>query len=735
MSSALFRILRPAISVAALCLATGLPAFGQLPRVYDVGQQPDDVRLQPQKDLNGYFPFSVPASKGDWQKRKEELKRRVLVSTGLWPMPEKTPLNAVIHGKTKRDGFTVEKVYFESVPGHFVTGLLFRPTNFTGKRPVVLSPHGHGGRTMDIGEKNIEKMIADGAEKFAESGRFPKIARCAHLARMGCVVLIFDMLGYADSQQISRELAHKFGTQRPEFDNPTGWGFFSTQAELRNQSIMGLQVWNCIRSLDFLCELPDVDTSRIGVTGGSGGGTQTILTCAIDDRPIVAFPQGMVSTSMQGGCTCENCSLLRIGTGNVELAALFAPKPQAMTAANDWTKDMMTKGFPELQQLYELLDAKDNVDCKPYLHFPHNYNAVSRADMYAWFNKHLNLGLDELPEEQDYKNLTKDEYTVWDEQHPAPAGGEEYERALIKQLDDASNRQIAALTPKDAAGLDSYRYVVGGAVETLIGRGLPKSEDVQRKKYDKVTKAGYLQFEDTLRLTTHDEEVPIISLYPKSTKWNGKVVLWVDGQGKSGMFDSSGQLDAQIQRLIDDGMSVVGVDLIYQGEFLPGDEPMEQTPVVENPRQFAGYTFGYNHTVFAQRVHDILKLVAWVKGDEHSATHLHVVGVNGAGPVVAATRAIAQDAIDKAAVDTKGFRFTSLKSFRDPNFLPGVTKYGDLPAVLALSAPHALWVGGESKMPAVTQAVYDATGQGENLASGGERLDVTTAAVDWILED
>ena len=125
---------------------------------------------------------------------------------------------------------------------------------------------------------------------------------------------------------------------------------------------MGLQTYNSIRALDWLSELPDVDPARIGVTGASGGGTQTFILCAIDHRPAVAFPAVMVSTAMQGGCTCENCSLLRVGTGNVEFAALMAPRPLGMTGANDWTKEMATKGLPELKAHYAMLGVPDKVD-------------------------------------------------------------------------------------------------------------------------------------------------------------------------------------------------------------------------------------------------------------------------------------------------------------------------------------------------------------------------------------
>src|SRR5262249_23869336 len=157
----------------------------------------------------------------------------------------------------------------------------------------------------------------------------PLQARCAMLARLGCVVFHFDMVGNADSTAI----AHRAG-------------FNGVEAELYGVSAMSLQTLNCLRSLDFLCGLPDVDPKRIGVTGASRGRTQTFILCAIDDRPAVACPAVMVSANMQGGCIYENCSHLRVGTNNVEIAALFAPKPLWMTCAQDWTHDLEKRGLP-----------------------------------------------------------------------------------------------------------------------------------------------------------------------------------------------------------------------------------------------------------------------------------------------------------------------------------------------------------------------------------------------------
>ncbi len=469
------------------------------------------------------------------------------------------------------------------------------------------------------------------------------------------------------------------------------------------QSVMGLQTWNAVRALDFLCGLPDVDAQRIGVTGSSGGGTQTILLCAMDERPTVAFPQGMVSTSMQGGCTCENCSYLRIGTGNVELAALFAPKPQAMTAANDWTKEMMTKGYPELESLYSLYGVKENVACYPQLHFPHNYNAATRELMYSWMNRHLKLGLKEPIVESDFEPLTAAEYTVWDEEHPKPTGGEQHERDLTKHLAEQSDKQLKAIAPRDAASLEEYRRIVGGAWQAIINRSIPKLLEMTRTKVEKQPQAGYLYFEDKLRLDPFGEELPIISLYPLSAAWNEKVVIWVDGAGKKALFGENNALRAEVRRLVDAGYSVVSADLFLQGEFLSGIDRVSEQRVVKNPREFAGYTFAYNHPLFVQRVHDVLTLVGFVRGDDHQPKQVNLVGTNGAGPIALAARAIAGKAVDKAAVDTEGFRFANLTSYRDVNFVPARSSMAICPDSLRCPLPIRFGLGARKRFPRLSK--------------------------------
>jgi len=723
------------LAIVVLACATAAAAT-ETTRVLPAGQLPQDKRLGPLNDLDGYFPMVPPSTREAWQQRAAQVRRQVLVSAGLWPMPEKTPSRAVVHGKVEREGYTVEKVFFESRPGFYVTGSLYRPKGRTGKLPAVLSPHGHWphGRFYEASEKEVRRQIVDGAERFDRSGRYPLQARCVQLARMGCVVFHYDMIGYADSRQLLHD-----NVERPELNGPDAWTFFGSQADSRLQTIFGLQTYDSIRALDFLSELPDVDPARIAVTGASGGGTQTFILGAIDPRPAVIFPAVMVSTSMQGGCVCENGSYLRVGTGNIEIAAVFAPKPLGMVAAADWTKEIATKGLPELKQIYRLYGVEDLVMAKPLLQFPHNYNYVSRAVMYAWLNKHLKLGFEEPIVEEDFQPLSKAEMSVWDEQHPAPAGGVEFEKALLKGLADDSRRQIESLAPRDEASWQEYRRVVGGAVEVMISRGLPEPGSLEAANASSEDCDSWRMTKCVLRYPAKGEELPVVRWEPK--KWNHRAVVWIDRLGKKSLCASSESPRAGVRQLLDNGFVVIGADLFGQGEFTVDGNPMAKNRIWERPdspiTRYAGLTFGYNPPVFSQRVHDILSLVAYAKGKDVGAERVAVLGMNGAGHWIAAARAVVGNAIDMAAIDTAGFRFANVGATSDPDFLPGGAKYNDLSGIVALSAPNPLWLAGEGTTPpSPIMDAYRAAGRADALVPWqGDSNDQESAAVGWVLEN
>jgi hypothetical protein len=191
-----------------------------------------------------------------------------------------------------------------------------------------------------------------------------------------------------------------------------------------------------------------------------------------------------------------------------------------------------------------------------------------------------------------------------------------------------------------------------------------------------------------------------------------------------------------VKKLLDAGTSVVGVDLFMQGEFLADGKAVERTRKVENPREFAGYTFGYNHSLFAHRVHDLLTTIALVQNHERKPEQIHLVGLGAAGPWVAAARSQAGDVVSRAVVDAAGFRFGKLTDYHDLQFLPGGAKYGDLPGLLTLSAPHALLVGGEqAEELALVTAAYKAARADRALeVSPAKGPELAGPAVEWLLK-
>jgi dienelactone hydrolase len=697
---------------AVLTLATplALAASDDPTRVLDADHVPRDSRLGAPRTLDSYFPLTVPASKEAWEARRKEVRERVLVATGLWPMPEKTPLRPVIHGKVDRDDYTVEKVFFASYPGHYVCGNLYRPKGKSDKVPGVLCPHGHwhNGRFYDAGEKGAQDQVKLGAEKTMEGAHFPLQARCAQLARMGCVVFHYDMVGVADSQQIAHTT-----------------GFTDARAELRLESFMGLQTYNSISALDFLLSLPEVDARRIGVTGASGGGTQTFMLCAIDDRPSVAFPAVMVSTGMQGGCICENCSYLRQDTGNVELAGLFAPKPLGMSGAHDWTQEIETKGLPELKALYGLYGAEDRVMAKCFPQFEHNYNQVSREVMYNWFNKHLQLGQPKPVAEKPFKPVPPSELSVFDAEHPRPddaVGAAE----LRKYLTEASDKQLAALEPRDAASLKEYRRVVGTALRVMIHDRLPKAEEVEANRVGHVEMG---EGQEKVRVEKfllgrkgRGEQIPAVLITP--AQHDGTIVVWVHPAGKSSLMEN-GKLTAPVRQILERKAAILAVDVYLTGEF--GDS---RAPAVN--LKYAGYTFGYNRPVVANRVHDILTAVAQA-GLLNGGKTVHLAGFGKAGPWVVLARALCGDAVGRTAADCDRFSFADVRTIGDEMMLPGALKYGGLPGLAVLCAPGELHLYNEAAdSNATLKDAYRAANAAEHLVETKEEVGAENV-VQWLL--
>jgi dienelactone hydrolase len=680
-----------------------------------VGEQPlpADPRRGELINLNGYFPFHPVADAEQWEKRRQQIRQRILVSQGLWPMPSRAELNAVIHGRVERDDYVVDRVYFESIPGHYVTGSLYRPKGKRGPFPAIISPHGHWdqGRFHDAGEAAVKREIETGGETDPIGGRHPLQARSVQLARMGCVVLLYDMTGNADSIQIGHRPA-----KWSHLDTPTNWGFMSVQADLRLQNMMGLQTWNSIRALDFMLQLEDVDPARIGVTGASGGGTQSMLISAIDDRIAAAMPCVMVSTAMQGGCTCENAPLLRIDQGNIDIAAATAPRPLGMTAADDWTIELQTKGYPDLVRLYQLLGHPDRLSAAFHIQFPHNYNLVNRQEMYAFFNRHFKLAFDKPVVERPYTPLTRDEATVWDGDHPAPSGdqvGDAHEIRLLKLATEDSDQQMQAIVAA-TNDLTQFQSAVAGGWETILGRRLDQVGDVQwiashaaGDSTDAISSGKLLRASDGEQVS-----VRVFSPGKPGTPSRGTVVLLTD-QGLAA-FDGDQWAARSTQQLTEAGYRVIAADLFQQDDPNMKAQPMWFQPDGdEGWKRFSGYTYGYNHCLFVKRVHDVLSILAYAGKD--SEEPLHLVGIGSvAGPLAIAARSQSGDRVGKTVVDVQGFRFQRVAAHDDPMFVPGSVKYLDVDGLLAVCAPADLRLVGKETFP-VADKIYTAMGKSNSL--------------------
>jgi dienelactone hydrolase len=667
----------PRLSLASTLSVSDSHATDAL-RLFQGMVRSPDYRHGSPKTLNDEFPFVVPPNREAWELRRRQLREQLLVALGLWPMPEKLPLQPVIHGRIVRKGYTIEKVYFASWPGHYVCGNLYRPqpdgddpTRKAGelRRPGVLFAHGHwaNGRFHDAGEKAARASVAAGGEPDLERGRFFMQALPATLARLGFVVFHYDMVGYADSTAI-----------------PHREGFRDAEAELRLQSFMGLQTWNSIRALDFLASLPDVDPQRLGMTGASGGGTQTFILAAIDDRLRAAFPAVMVSTSMQGGCVCENASHLRVGTGNVEIAALFAPKPIAFSAANDWTREFLSKGYPQLRQLYALYAAEDKVHARAWLEYGHQYNVHARQMMYAWFLKHLQ-GRDIPVTEPPFEPVPPKELSVFDAEHPRPKD-ERDAKGLREYLTQQSEKQRSQWLPEDPQRLRTFRRIVGTALRVLIHGQLPQrvvSRNLKELKLPRTVTIAEQKI--ALHLIGRQDELDALPLAVCRPPQGGqnRCIVWLHPQGKASLVRES-HLHPAVRQLLAADWSVVAPDLLGSGDnALPKPFPVN--------KDYAGYTYGYNRTLLAQQVHDTLTAIAWCH-QMGKNTVVHLVGWENCGLVALLAKALAREAVGRTAADLQQFSFHTLTDVADPRMLPGAVKYGDVPAFVALCAPDPLLV-------------------------------------------
>jgi len=535
--------------------------------------------------------FAAPsfATLDEWKARRAGLQKQVLSAAGLLPFPARNPLNAQVFGRIENKDYSIEKVYIETLPGFYLAGNLYRPLGKKGPFPGMLAPHGHAqyGRLED-------------GELFSVP------SRGINHARQGYVVFAYDMIGYNDTMQ----LPHVFGN--------------TPQEQLWSFGPLGLQTWNSIRALDFLETLPDVDPKRLLVTGESGGGTQSFLLCAVDQRPKWSAPVNMISLIMQGGSPCENAPSLRVGTNNVEIAALMAPRPMLMVSATgDWTKNTLVEEYPAMKQIYELYDAGAQVETVQ-INAPHNYNKASREAVYKFFGKQV-LGdgdASKFTEKRIRQEKLQDMMVFSGRTLPANSLNL---AQLFAQWVAAAKQQAESVTDTK---------VLRERMAMALGTSWPAKVEA------KMTGAA-------VELTRAGQGDRVMG---KFVKGKGGAVLQVGGTAKT------------------DGRTVLMI------------EPFQTGAAVAARDREARTFLTFNRSDDANRVQDIVTAVAWLR--QSGEKDITVVGTGKAAVWATFAAAVLPETV-KLEASLGAFRGTD-QDFIDSFFVPGIQKAGGLEAALRL---------------------------------------------------
>jgi hypothetical protein len=310
----------------------------------------------------------------EWEQRKQTLQADLWKAIQLSPLPAAPNTKPIVTDIRQFNGYTVQNIAIEILPGLFINGSIYKPASYKGKIPVILNPDGHWEK-----------------QRYRPDCQY----RCAALAKMGAMAFSYDLFAWGESQ-----LQFKLEDHR------------------RSLSLT-IQALGSIRILDYLLSLKDADTNRVAITGGSGAGSHTVLMTALDNRIKVSAPVVAISSYFYGGCPCESGMPIHDCAGrtdNVEIAAMAAPRPQLLVSdGGDWTDKTPEHDFPYLQKMYGFYNKTSNVE---NVHLPnekHDFGINKRTAVYNFMAKYLQLNINAIKD----ANGNIDESTITIEKEEA----------------------------------------------------------------------------------------------------------------------------------------------------------------------------------------------------------------------------------------------------------------------------------------------------------------------------
>lgn len=651
------------------CFAIASPAWAQVD--FNVLTTEAD-KVPPRKMLHAYLiaetqkhfnarrlEIAKLATPDDVRKRQAIQRERLLAALGEFPA--KTPLKPQIVGKEQRDGYRIEKLIYESRPDHHVTATLYLPD---GKGPFP-------GCIMPIGHSNNGK-----AAEYIQRGSIL-------LVKNGIAVLTYDPIGQGERKQLLD------GLNKAAIPSSTNeHTLIHVGAMLVGQTTATYRIWDGIRSLDYLVSRPEIDASRLGCTGCSGGGTLTSYLMAIDDRIVCAAPSCYITTLERLFATIgpqdgeQNITgQVALGIDHADFIFMRAPRPTLLATATQDFFDIQGSwtSFREASQIYGILGHSERVNLVEY-NTKHGYPKPQREAVTRWMSRWL-LGKD-VPIVEPAFNIAKDadlqctrsgqvledlkgksvfnivgEY----EQRYAKNRGE----TLAKQPPETTRKEIARLLGLPTTPIPPAKSEVIGQAGT-IGK-------ITYKKMIFETERGI-----RLPAIYFHTNAPVPALTP--------IAIYCNGLGKTSDMPA-------IERLLAKGQNVVAVDLRGMGEVAPS-MPNAKPGNFGNDYKETFIALHLNRPLLGQRVFDLQSVISALQGTNTTPRPIHVVGVGAAGPIV--LHAAALDArITSASVEDAVLSWAAV--VRSPinynqltNVVPGALKVYDLPDLASLVAPRPL---------------------------------------------
>lgn len=603
-------------------------------------------------------------TKDDLLQRQAEVRRAIWESVGSFP--EKTPLNAKVTSSVRKNGYRVENVIYESLPGFYVTASLFIPDQVRTPAPGILFCSGHSTGVYRL-----------------PSYQMPLL----NLVKKGFIVLAIDPIGQGERLQYfdPKKGESVIGSSTKEHSYP------SAQVLLIGQSVARYFIWDGIRGIDYLVSRKEVDPKRVGVHGLSGGGTQTAYISALDERVAAAAPAGyitsyrrlMESVGVQDGEQNFYQGISR-GIDHADFVEVRAPQPTLIMAT---TRDFFSiqgarETLAEAKRLSERVGIPDNLEITED-DFGHGYTKKNREAMYAFFQQHLRLPGSPSEEEVDFPTAQELQKTSTG-QLSTSLGGETVFSLNRRESENVLNRwqssrkDLARHLPdvvQAAKKLSGYREPM--AMDEPVFTGRIQRDGYVVEKYFSRGEGAYV--------------IPYLLLLPDRP--NGQAVIYLHPADKSADAAAGGELEGFVR----DGVTVLTPDLIGIGEMGPGI--FRGDAEIEN----ISYNMLYTATLIGRsivgvRAGDVVRLTRWLK-KRPGLSAVFGVARREMSPVLLHAAAF-EPAIERIALiePYSSYRSIVMSRFYDPTYVfstvPGALRAYDLPDLAAGLAPRKLLLAG-----------------------------------------